>query len=123
MPPKGNEIYIMMKPATDKQKAYAAKIAKTLGKEDILSNFPDTMDEISSFISMFEKDYYAVVGISGATEEPTIKQVKFAQVICRGLPRSTHPEVDDELAACKSKSDYTRFISKWKPILEEGRRT
>lgn len=119
MPPRSYDMYIEVKPATDKQKAYAAKIAKALGKEDILSNFPDTMDEISSFISMFEKQYYAVVGSQGTTEEPTEKQVKFAQMICRSLARSNRPGVNAHLAACKTKADYTGFISKWRPIWEE----
>lgn len=119
MPPKGHDMYIEVKPATEKQKAYAAKIAKALGKEDILSNFPDTMDEISSFISMFEKQYYATVGNQGTTEEPTEKQVKFAHMICRNLSRSNHPEVDYELISCKTKADYTKFLSKWRPVWEE----
>ena len=105
-----------MKHATEKQMAYARKIAAALGNEDVLNNFPDTMDDISSFISMFEKQYHEVVG-KDVVEEPTEKQIKFAQLLYRSLNKD-YPEIHNEMKACQTKFEYSSFISKWRPIWE-----
>lgn len=113
----------MEKKATEKQLAYAKRIAEATGKIDILNNFPETMDEISTFISMFEKEYVKKRLDESGSEEPTVKQIKFAEVIYRAVSRQdlrqVSEEIEEDFKALKTKADYSGFISKYRPTWEE----